>query len=942
MKSSFATPLFLTLALVLAGCQCGPGISCKTNDQCAPWGTCSSGGFCVAKPGSGTDGGGDTDGGEDGGNGGPPKLALIDQSVALGNVGCGTELNGTLNIRNDGETELFLAVSSSQSVFQVPMSLSIPAGMTVPLNVIGRVPSSAFAGQEFQGILTLDTNDPLQRKVLVPLSMTATGVTLTATPPLASFGLVPLNVQAPDVPMQLRNSGTQTATVALAMSGDAQFELTPRMVSIDAGTTVEVTARFRPTDVTPSRIDIGVTPTEPVCGTPLTALTLSGQGTTGLVGLSTNEVFFGDNGRVACGARATAQTIALTNAGNAPFAWTSALSLASNSPFTLNPSSGTVPAMQTVMINITTTAIPATAPTNPDGFGDLLTLTTDAPNDMPHQIQLHQSAHGAVLRLSPTNVQYGGVPIGSSATAPVNLVNEGSGTVNVTWAAGPSAFTLEPNAPSLASVGSQAATVRFTPSSGLDASVEMGTLTLSIVPDSGVLCDVVPAAVQLQGTGTSGSVAYSPVALDFGSTNCGATAMPKVITFTNPGNQAYKVTAALTAMTPKYTLSMSPPSGDVAPDGGTMRLTVTPLPIPQTSAITNNLYGDLLHITTDVNGDLPRDIPLTQTARGSIFSLSTQLLDFGDVARNTVATAQFTLTNTGNAPGTLQFAPGQSVFSLPASQFVAGGSSATIVGSFSPVSATSAVTDEALLTVPGSTVLCQPLPAPMTPAGPPRLPLAGRGVASVVVVQSVTQLTFGTNGLVPCGTTAMAKTFTLRNDSTQNLNLMYMLSGASGSYTVTGPPMVNSGATATVTVTPRMIPTTSETTTDLYAATVTVNATGTGFSEQHTVALHMTAQGARLSFNPTQLRNLGTQNFTVVNSGNGQATFTLALSNTNNNYSFTPSGMVMIAGNANVGGSVTFDRALLQLGTVTNTLSMGTNSTLCAPLPSAMQLTSDP
>lgn len=938
MKSSFVAPLFL--ALVLAGCQCGPGISCKTNDECAPWGMCSSGGFCVAKPGSNTDGG--NDGGEDGGNGGPPKLVLVDQSVSLGHVGCGTEQSGTLNLRNDGATELFLSVSSSQSVFQVPMSLSVPVGTTVPLTVIGRVPSSAFAGQEFQGILTLDSNDPLQRKVLVPLSMTATGVTLSATPPLASFGLVPLNVQAQDVPMQLRNTGTQTATVALAMSGDAQFELTPRMVSIDAGSSVDVTARFRPTDTTPSRIDIGLTPSEPVCGTPLTALTLSGQGTTGLVGLSTNEVFFGDNGRVACGARASAQTIALTNAGNAPFAWTSALSLASSSPFTLNPSSGTVPAMQTVMINITTTAIPNTAATTPDGFGDLLTLTTDAPNDMPHQIQLHQSAHGAVLRLAPTNVQYGGVPIGSSATAPVNLVNEGSASVSVTWTAGPSAFTLEPNAPELASPGSQAATVRFTPSMGLDASVETGTLSLSVVPDSGVLCDVVPAAVQLQGTGTSGSVAYSPVALDFGSTNCGATAMPKVITFTNAGNQTYRVTAALTAMTPKYTLSMSPASGDVAPDGGTMRLTVTPLAIPQTSAVTNNLYGDLLHITTDVNGDLPRDIPLTQTARGSIFSISTQVLDFGDVARNTVANAQFSVTNTGNAAGTLQFAPGQNVFSLPASQFVAGGSSATVVGSFSPTSTTGAVTDEALLTVPGSTVLCQPLPAPAQPAGPPRLPLAGRGVTQVVVVQSVTQLTFGSNGLVPCGTTAAAKTFTLRNDSTQNLTLSYGVTGSSTSYNVTGPMMVNSGATATVTVTPQMIPTTSETTPDLYAATLTVNASGTGFSEQHTVALHMTAQGARLAFNPTQLRNLGTQNFTVVNSGNAGATFTLSLSNTNNNYSFTPSGMVMLNGNANVGGSVTFSRGLLQLGTVNNTLSMGTNSTLCAPLPSAMQLTSDP
>jgi hypothetical protein len=105
----------------------------------------------------------------------------------------------------------------------------------------------------------------------------------------------------------------------------------------------------------------------------------------------------------------------------------------------------------------------------------------------------------------------------------------------------------------------------------------------------------------------------------------------------------------------------------------------------------------------------------------------------------------------------------------------------------------------------------------------------------------------------------------------------------------------------------------------------------------------MTAQGARLSFNPTSLRNfdgMGTQNFTLVNSGNAPATFTLALSNTGNNYSFTPAGMATVNGNTGAGGSVTFNRGLLQLGTVTNTLSVGTNSVLCAPLPAAMTLTS--
>lgn len=931
----------LALALVvLSGCQCGPGVACKDDSACAPWGTCSASGFCIAKPGPGTDGG-ETDGGGMMDAGSAPRITLIDAALELGDVGCGGELTGSIGIRNEGGSDLIINATSSHAGFTVTAMFTVPPATTVPLMITGRVPASAFAGQPFEGLLTIDSNDPTLRRVFAPMRMKATGVTVSATPPSISFGVAPLNVQAPDVTVQLRNTGTQTATLALGMSDDTQFEITPRSVSVDAGTTVNVTARFRPTATTLSRATVDVTPTEPVCGMPLEALALSGQGTTGLVGLSTTELFFGDNGRVACGERATAQTLTITNAGGAAFAWSGALALGPNSPFTLMPSSGTVPAMSSVMISVTTSAIPATASTAPDAFGDMLTLTTDAPNDMPHQIALHQSAHGAVLKLNPAAVQFGGVPIGTSATAPVTVVNEGSSSIGVSIAVGPGEFTLEPGAPVSATPGNQTATVRFTPS--MDAGTQMGTFTLSVVPDSGVLCDVIPAAATLTGQGTTGSVGYSPVALDFGDTNCGGTAAPQVITFTNAGNLAYRVTAALGANTPKYTLSMNPSSGDVAADGGTLRITVTPLAIPQTSSVTANLYGDTLRVTTDVVGDAPHDIPLSQSARGAIFTISTPVLNFGDIAIGTVANSQFTLTNTGNAPGTLEFDPGGQLFSLPASVFVGANSSLPVSGTFSPMGM-GMVTDDAFLTVPTGTVLCQPLPTPVMPAGPPRLPLAGRGVATPVLAQSTNNLTFGNAGLVPCGTQAAAKTFTLTNNSAQNLSLSYSVMGATTTYNVSGPSNVASMAQVTVTVTPQAIPTTSATTTDLYAATLTITAAGGPVMEQKTVEFHMTAQGARLSFNPTSLRNfdgqgMGTQNFTLVNDGNATATFSLSLANPNNNYSFTPAGSSTVAGSSGRVGTVSFNRGLLQLGTVTNTLSVGTSSVLCAPLPAPMTLT---
>ncbi|MFO0595542.1 MAG: hypothetical protein U0228_09565 [Myxococcaceae bacterium] len=914
---------------MLAGCECGPGKKCSDDTACAPWGHCSATGYCVATV--------DTmDGGDP--QKGPPALSLDKDLLDLGAAECGGEASGELKAWNTGESDLHLTLSTSSALFSVPDTLVVAPGVRSPLTVTARVPASAQAGQVHDGILTVLTDDPAQPRVLVQLRATATGVTLTAMPPLVSFGVVPLDADAPPVDVTFRNTGNVAATVTLGTPDDDQFSMASSSFSLDATTGENtVAAHFHPTRVAPSTTTVAVTVREKTCGASLTSLSLSGRGTTGVVGLSTTDVLFGTNGRVACGAQSPARTLTLTNGGGVAYAWTATLGKGTSSPFTVMPSSGTVPAMGSVMLTLTSTGIPATADTALDAFGDTLTLSTDAANDAPHLVALHQSADGAVLRFDPGSIDFGGVPVNSTASAPVALINDGSSSVGVGWTfAAP--FSLAAGAPALATPGSSMASVVFEP--GTDTARRMGELGLTLVPDSGVLCAPLPTAVALAGQGTSGSVAYSPVALDFGQTDCGGTAASKVVTFTNVGTLGYHVTAALQRTDSPYTLSVSPSSGDVASDGGTLRITVTPKPMPATSAVTTNLYGDTLTVTTDVSGDLPHDIALTQTARGAIFSLSSMSLDFGDVAVGASGGAQFTLTNSGNAAATLAFAPGQpAVFSLPASVPVGGSSSVVVNGTFSPAQAQTA-TDDALMSVAPGTVLCQPLPMPT--GSPARLPLQGRGTSAQVVTQSVNSLTFGTNGFVPCGTQAAMKSFTLRNGSTQNLSLAYALTGSSSAYVVNGPAMVAAGATVTVNVTPALIPQTSDTAPDFFAASLTVTASGGPVNEPHTVALHMTAQGARLSFNPTSLRNFDTthtQQFTIANAGNANATVTLSLADTTNNYSFTPAGSATVTPSGTT-GTVTFSRGLLQLGVVTNSLSVAVSggTVLCAPLPSAMSL----
>ena len=114
----------------------------------------------------------------------------------------------------------------------------------------------------------------------------------------------------------------------------------------------------------------------------------------------------------------------------------------------------------------------------------------------------------------------------------------------------------------------------------------------------------------------------------------------------------------------EHTAPLNPTLCPAPSEAGTV--SVAPNAIPQTSAVTPDLYGDTLTVTTDVSGDSPRDIPLRLTARGSIFAISTNNINFGSVAVGATASSQFTVTNNGNAVGGLVFTPGQpSIFGLP-------------------------------------------------------------------------------------------------------------------------------------------------------------------------------------------------------------------------------------------------------------------------------------
>ncbi len=933
--------VLLVSMMVAAGCECGPAVACSEDTDCPSWGRCvkeagAARGSCVLQnvvADAGDDAG--TDAGVDAG---APFASISPLSLDLAQAGCGVATTDVVTVSNTGTAPLSVSASTGTSpLFSVlPSSGAVPPGESLTFTVSATVPSTTMAGTEFQGRLTFTTNDAAGHHELA-LTARASGVTLTLTPSVASFGVLPVSTSASPLPLTLTNAGNVAATLTLVDPGDAQFSVQwpgkPAVVTLAPGASLTgLEAGFSPTRTTPSSSSAELRVTQPLCGASVANIPMTGQGTYGGVGLSTTDVFFGANGRVDCGTRAASRTFTLRNSGNQAFAWTGTLSKGTNSPFTFTPTSGTVPASNgSIVITVSATPIPAQALTSLDAFGDILTIVTDVANDVSHPINLHQTANGAILSFAPGTVDFGQVPVDNTATAPFAVINDGNTSPSITLTPDNAAFTLTP-ATALVAPGSSSTALTGTFAPGSSVVAQSGLVALSL--DAGEpLCAPLPDPLTMTGQGTMGSVSYSPVALDFGAVNCGATPTAKTVTFRNNGNQIYTVTPSLgrDAGSP-YVVSMNPASGVVAIDGGTLVITVAPNPVPQTSAVTPNLYGDTLTVTTDVLSDSPHNIPLRLTARGSVFAISSSSINFGSVTVGATANGQFTVSNSGNAAGVLVFSPiAPQVFGMPANALVNAGSSSIESATFSPAMQTN-YSDMAAVTRAPATVLCQPLPFTS-------LSLAGIGTGGNVVALSAASLNFG---LVPCGTTAMPKTVTVTNNSSNQLAFDYALAGdASSPYTVSGPPSIAAQMTGTVTITPKPVPATSSTVADAFADTLTITASGGPINETHTVALHETAQGAVLTLNPGALTfsGNGSKNFTVNNAGNLAAAFTLTLGGTDpGRFSVSPTSGTATGGSS-VTEAVTYGRPVVWLGaTYTAGVTLSSSVGLCAPLPGTLPL----
>src|SRR5205085_8404705 len=128
------------------------------------------------------------------------------------------------------------------------------------------------ANVDSAGTLTLTTNEAMATKT-VALTAKSAGVTLTLTPSVAAFGVLPVNTVAPMLPLTLTNTGNIPATITFTQPADAQFSLewltgSPDGFMLAAGASVAgLQAGFTPSKITPSISAAQIAVTEAICGT---------------------------------------------------------------------------------------------------------------------------------------------------------------------------------------------------------------------------------------------------------------------------------------------------------------------------------------------------------------------------------------------------------------------------------------------------------------------------------------------------------------------------------------------------------------------------------------------------------------------------------------------------------------------------------------------------
>ena len=411
------------------------------------------------------------------------QISVTPSSVSFGSVNVGASTPQALTVTNVGNATMNIsnvtAAGAGYSVTGLSLPISVAAGQSASFtaNFAPTITGSA------PGSVTIISNAPSSPTVI---GLTGAGVQgqLTANPLAAVFGNTPVGTTGSHA-ITLTNGGSASVTISQATPAGSGFAIAGLAIplTLTAGQTSTFSATYTPTTTGAATGSITLTSNAP---SPVTTISLSGDGTQPVIGATPSSVSFGN---VTVGAP-NSQTILLQNSGTASLT----ISQASVSGAGFSISGLTLPA--TIAAGSSTTFNVAYAPTSAGNATGSISLVNNSSNST-YAIPVSATGVAAILQLSASSssLTFTNINVGSSSSQNVILTNNGNSNVTLSnFSISGQGFSATGAQAGLIIAAGQTATlsVTFTPASAPTVS---GSVTVTSNATNS------PLTISLSGTG---------------------------------------------------------------------------------------------------------------------------------------------------------------------------------------------------------------------------------------------------------------------------------------------------------------------------------------------------------------------------------------------------------------------------------------------------------
>ena len=500
------------------------------------------------------------------GNGGTAAPSLSPSSLAFASQAVGSATKAQLiTLTNSGKTELSLSniavsgANASEFTQSNNCGSSVAAGGKCTISVTFK---PAASGTRTATVALSDNATGSPHKVA--LSGTIATTVASVSPSSLALGSQPLSTASPIRAITLTNTGKgnlNVTSVDVAGVNASDFSQTNNCGnSVAAGAKCTISVTFKPAAGGTRTAAVVVADT--AVDSPQT-VALSGTGSAPVATVSPSSVAFANQ---AVGAASTAQSVTLTNSGNAALSVTSiAVFGVNSSDFSQSNNCGTsVAAGAKCTISVTF------KPTIAGNRSAALAITDNAAGS-PQSVSLSGTGVSTGVTLSPSSVSFGNQAVGvGSAAHAVTLTNAGNSTLSVTGIAvfgvNSSEFAQTNNCGSSVAAGANCTiNVTFKPSAAGSRSAALA------ITDNATGS---PQSASLSGTGVSTGVTLSPSSVAFGNQAVGAASSAHTVTLTNSGSSTLSISGIAVFGTNASDFAQNNTCGSSVAAGGTCNIVV--------------------------------------------------------------------------------------------------------------------------------------------------------------------------------------------------------------------------------------------------------------------------------------------------------------------------------------------------------------------------------